>query len=236
MGAPDPVDPRCALPATPTELVHDGEAILLRWDLPAGDTWFAPVVPDSAKYVAFRRTIREADAALERPISDAPPETTGPQREIWRRERANADLAYGGVARVRPIRCIEAALFAYQHARYDELTRPTELISLILRKDATLRVYFGASDQMFPPKQLYGTAEAEQDVANGWRVLGHLHNHTIGKRGDRPALGTPVPSTNDVLLLRGLRDDLHLEMVWVTNGYFTGEVPAVALDRFQTPP
>jgi hypothetical protein len=233
----DPIDARCALPDAPTVLVRDGNAILQRWDVPADDRWFAPIIPDDPKLLGFRRAIRDAGAALARPIADAPPARTDEERELWRREDTNAELAS---SRVRPVHCLDAALFAYQHARYDELTRPTELIAMVLRKDVDgrpmLRIYFAGSDVMFPPKTVYGLDAAARDVADGWRLAIHLHNHTIKKRGDRPALGVPAPSTSDVQFLRHVRDDLHVESVWVTNGFYTAEVPASALDRYQTRP
>ena len=145
---------------------------------------------------------------------------------------------YGGAGRVRRIQCLDAAVFAYQHARHDQLVQPTELIVMVLRKTiadrAMLRIYFGASDVMFPPKSVYGLDHARRDVADGWQLAVHLHNHTIQQRAGRPALGTPCPSTSDVGLLRGVAADLGLASVWVTNGMYTAEVPAGALARFHT--
>ena len=230
---PDPVDPRCALPE-PAVIEQDGNAVLLRWDLPFEPFWFEAGVPDDPTYLAYRRAIREAGADLAQPIADEPLATTEAERELWRRERENAALTYGGAGRVRRIGCLEAALFAHQHARYDELVQPTELVATVLRRDAMMRIYFGASDAMFPPKAVYGLDEARADVANGWRLIIHLHNHTLQKRAGKPALGAPSPSTSDVELLRGLAEELHLERVWVTNGMFTGEVPASALGRYRT--
>lgn len=231
-----PPPARCALPA-PVELVRDGEVILVRWDLPAGGPWLGETLPDAPAYLAYRRAIREAGAERARPIADEVVATTAREREVWRRERANAELVYGGDAgRVRPVRCLDAALFAYQHARYDQLAHPTEFVAAILRRGPALRVYLGASGELFPPKRVYGIDEARRDVAAGWRFVAHLHNHTVQRRGDRPALGTPAPSTNDVHLLRGVAGELGLEAAWVTNGVFTGEVPAAALARFHAPP
>jgi hypothetical protein len=97
-----------------------------------------------------------------------------------------------------------------------------------------LRIYFGAGDTMFPPKTVYGLDEAKADIAKDWRLAVHLHNHTIQKRAGRHALGSPAPSTSDVGLLRGVTEELGLETVWVTNGMFTGVVPAGELARYRT--
>jgi hypothetical protein len=229
----EPIDRQCALPATPDVIVRDGTAALVRWDVPDDDVWWQPVIPDDAAYLAYRRAIRDAGADLARPIADETIARTDDEREIWRRERLNAELAFGGDAgRVRPVHCLDAVLFALQNARHDELTTPTEFVALVLRKDSTLRIYAGSGDEMFPPKSVYGIDQARRDVADGWKLDLHLHNHTIQKRGVRPALGTPAPSTGDVQLLRGLATDLGLARVWVTNGMFTVDIPASALPRY----
>jgi len=222
----------CRLPE-PAIIIRDGNAVLVRWDVPDDPVWFGPTLPDDARYRAYRDAIRAAGAELARPIADEPAPTTDVERENWRRERENADLAFGGDAgRVREVHCLDAALFAHQRARHDELVQPTEFVANVLRKGATLRIYLGAGDEMFPPKRVYGLDQARTDVAAGWTLVANLHNHTIQKRGEKPALGTPSPSTSDIQLLRGIADELHLEAVWVTNGVFTGEVPAAALARY----
>jgi hypothetical protein len=103
---------------------------------------------------------------------------------------------------------------------------------LVLRRGDRLRLYFGAGDQLFPPKTVYGFDEAAADVAAGWTLEVALHNHTLVRRGDRPALGTPTLSTHDVHLLRHKVADLGLRSAWVTNGVYTVEVAAAELDQF----
>ena len=208
-------------------LVQEGAAILQRWDLPLDGPWRTETLPDDAGYRTYRAAIRDAGAELARPIADPPVASTGEEREMWRREDVNAELA---APYIRPVHCLEAALFAYQHARYDQLGQPTEFVSVIVRDDTTLRVYFGASDQMFPPKRVYGIDEARRDVAAGWRYVAHLHNHTIRKRAGKHALGTPAPSGPDVHLLGGIEG---LAAVWVTNGVYTADIPGRELARFQ---
>jgi len=111
-----------------------------------------------------------------------------------------AALMYAGGGDVRPIRCLEAALFGLQDARYSELTRPTEFVAHILRHDDRLKVYLGASDQMFPPRPFDGLNEVAVDVAAGWQYWVVLHNHTVRTLDGKPALGMPTPSTSDMQL------------------------------------
>ncbi|MCX5742011.1 MAG: hypothetical protein NT062_05885 [Proteobacteria bacterium] len=168
------------------------------------------------------------------PVADPPIVTTAEARAQWHREDANLELVYSGrVGTIRPIHCLEAALFAYHHERADQLTQPSEMIVFVLRKDRRLRVYAGRGDSMYPPKSVYGVTEVTADHAAGWQLVANLHNHTIRSFAGKPALGVTVPSTNDVKFLRGLVDELGLPTILVTNGVFTIDVPAASLATLQ---
>ena len=225
----------CELPE-PTVLRQDGAAVLHRWELPVAGPWFSETLPQAAGYLAYRAAIRGAGGDLPRPIADTPTPTNEADRELWRREDLNVAAMYAGAGEVRPIRCLEAALFAVHDARYPALTRPTEFIAHVLRADGRLRLYLGASDQPFPPATVYGMDEVAADMAAGWVYCVVLHNHTIRTRDGRPALGVPVPSTSDVDFFRTLAVRLGVREVWVTNGMYTGVVAAPDLARFSGRP
>ena len=234
-GARAPVAaPKCELPGEPEIIKRDGASVLERWDLVDAPVWQGETLPDAPGYAAFRGAIRDAGGDLPRPRQDPPQPKDDVERELWAREDANAALVYDG-GMVRPIRCLEAALFARQDARYSELTHPTEFVASILRRDGRLRIYVGSSDQMFPRGAFYGLDEARADAARGWDYWAALHNHTVVTHEGKPALGTPAPSTNDVHLLRGLVEDAGLREAWVTNGMYTGVVPGPALAGFHGP-
>jgi hypothetical protein len=222
---------RCELPQ-PAVLRTDGAAVLEMWELPAAPLWLSENLPDAPAYAAYRAAIDAAGANQIRP----PVETRQPKdeadRELWRREDFNAELMYSGGGHVRRIHCLEAALFARQHARYSQLTHPTEFVAHILTRGDRLKVYFWGSDQPFPPRAGYGQDEARADVAAGWQFAVFLHNHTIRTLNGRPALGVPAPSTSDVQLSRSLTVNLGLREVWLTNGIYTGVVTAESLGRF----
>lgn len=224
-------DVRCELPES-TVLRRDGNAVLEAWELPAAPVWFGETLPDAPGYLAYRAAIRVAGGDTIGPVAD-PPQPNAAEREMWRREDLNAALMYGGGGQVRPIRCLEAALFARQDARYPDLTRPTEFIAHILRRNERLKVYLGASDQTFPPRAVYGLSAVAVDVAAGWQHWVMLHNHTVRTLNGKPALGVPAPSTSDVQLSSALRDQ-GLQEVWVTNGMYTGVVSTADLGRFST--
>ena len=221
----------CELPA-PTVLLSESGGVLQVWELPEQPVWFSDTLPRAAGYVAYRAAIRSAGADQSRPSVDVPKTQGDAEREVWRREQANVALMYAGGGDVRAIGCLEAALFSLQDSRYSELTRPTEFIAHIRRKDGRLKLYFGAGDGPFPPKSVYGIEEAAADVAAGWTYWVALHNHPLQTHGGKLVLGVPVPSTSDVSLLAGLVARLGLREVWVTNGMYTGVVNAANLVKF----
>lgn len=236
---PDPVDPRCAWPSEPILLARDGSASLLSWELAATPWLDQPVIPDDPAYLAFRAAIRDAGSDRRWPaVTDRPEPAGKAEREIWRREQRNNELARSGrVGRIRPIHCLEALLFAYQHNRYSQLIHPTEFLASVLRKrvgdEMRLRVQLAGGEDMFPPKSLYGLDRIEQAIADGWELWVALHNHTVNEHRGRPWLPVPVPSTSDVDISRRVARDLGLRQVRVTNGFYTIEVDAAELGELQ---
>jgi len=218
---------RCELPE-PVVVARDGAAVLERFDLADGPGWYADVLPAAPAYAAYRRAIVAAGA--DRP--DPAQIETSTDEVVWAPERVNRALALGGSAGVvRPARCLDAALFARQHTRHDQLTHPTEFIAVALRRGDTLRVYFGGSDTLFPPPSVYGLDQAARDRADGWAQVFLLHNHTLQHTPDgQLVLGVPAPSTNDVHLFRGVDG---FAAAWVTNGLYTVEIAAHHLPRYR---
>jgi hypothetical protein len=234
---PPPAD-RCAFGVESTVIRRDDKSILERWELVERPIFYEPTLPDDAAYAAYRRAIHDAHGDVEHPVADAPEPKTDEERELWRREDLNREVSYSGRGgQIRPIQCLEALLFARQNARYSELAQPTEYLASILRKQIggkqLLRVYFGAGDMMFPPKRYYGLDEVKVDVAAGWEWVTMMHDHTVRKHGDLPALGVTTLSTSDVQLVRNLVED-GLRGARVTNGFFTIDVPASAFVLYTT--
>ena len=236
-----PIDARCSLPAAPLELHREGEAVLLVWELTWHDVWSQAVLPESDGLTTYRQGILDANAALREPVADPPVADDAAMEEIWRREFANRDVAYAGEAgTIRPIQCFEALFFAYQTDRVPQLTQPTEFIVAALTREVDgqthVKIYFAAGDEMFPPKAVYPFEHAETDVADGWTFWTMLHNHTVQSLEGAPALGVPVPSTSDVALSLALAEQLGLESIRVTNGFYTIDIPAALLERYEGPP
>ncbi|HUQ06324.1 MAG TPA: hypothetical protein VM261_27665 [Kofleriaceae bacterium] len=218
-----PIDVPCAWPTPGTVVFSEGEASLVRHDVTDTGALFTAAQPDDPDYADFRARVRRDGAELREPVADRAPPADDAERELWRREDHNSALVMSGKAgSLRSVQCLEALAFVPER----------ETIVLVLRKDAATRLYVGTSDQMFPPKTVYGTTQAADDVAGGWRFDVVLHNHTVRTRGAGIALGMPTLSTSDVSLFRNLVTDLGLRAAWVTNGVYTAEVPAADFPLF----
>ena len=243
-GAPRPstAPTQCVWPERPERvLVDEGGAELVAWELDYDASWERHVLPDSSALAAYRGAIERAGGALRRPIADPPEIPDERMREVWRREHRNEEVAFsGGSGEVREITCWEASMFARQAERHPPIESPTEFIAVMLLKTVDgqrrARIYFGAGPETFPPKAVYPFEAARRDVEQGWTMHAMLHNHTVRRRDGRPALGVPAPSTQDVALSRALAEELGLERVLVTNGFYTVDVPASALGEYEVPP
>jgi hypothetical protein len=223
----------------PDTLYRDGPAVLLAWTFPDAAIYSTASIPVDSGYLAYRAAIRADSADLRQPIADQPVPATEAEARMWEEERFNSDMAQRGAAGViEPIQCLDALLFAYQHSRVSQIDQPTEFLASVLRKETAdgtqLTVLFGAGSEMFPPKSVYGFGRVEGLVSDGWQYWYTLHNHTIQRRGDRLALGTPALSTSDVQLMRSLASESGLQSTRVTNGFFTYAVGADELDRLRS--
>ena len=233
----DVAENECTFPSDPVVVKEVEGGVLQFWDLDETEVWNLAQLPADSAYTRYRAQIIEAGADEMRPPLAVPEsEKSSPG---WQRELRNVELAYGGHGSIRPINCLAALLFAYRHAQYDQIENPSEFLVSILRKvtngRALLRVYLGAGDSMFPPKEVYGLDEAGRDVAAGWHYVAMLHNHTIQREDGRIRLGVVAPSASDVQLLRSLVKRHGLESARVTNGLYTVEIPASQLEHFHGP-
>jgi hypothetical protein len=236
---PDTVDARCALGVPPDTLRREGAAVLLHWAIEDDPVYSEFVLPDDAAYLAYRAAIREAGAAVRAPEPRLPDPTSDEEARLYRDERHNAALARSGEAgRIEPIRCLDALLFARQNGRVPEFAEPTEFLASVLRLELegpdSLVVLFGAGEEMFPPKSVYGFDVVEEYVRRGWRWTYALHNHTIQRENGGLVLGTPALSTSDVQLTRNLAVELGLEAARVTNGLWTYHVAADQLAQLRS--
>jgi hypothetical protein len=212
---------------------------LLEWRFPELDIYSQLAIPPDSAYLAFRAAVRADSADLRRPVADAPRPKNEAEAAMWRDEDVNNELAQSGeVGRIEGITCLDALLFAYQNARVPELTHPTEFLASVLRREVEDRwqlvVVFGAGDEMFVPKSVYGLDVVAELVAQGWHYSYAIHNHTLQANGDRVALGDPTLSTSDVQLVRNLAAEQGLRSARVTNGFYTFSAKADEFSRMRS--
>lgn len=143
---------------------------------------------------------------------------------------------------IRPIRCLEALLLDNQIKRNKEMSvKPTEFVAFYLKNnDGRMRVYYLTDDisGVRKPSSLFERIYA--DMAEGWIVLGNLHNHSFfldnlnNDEAHHPQ-GVLIPSANDTQVLRANRDDFKMQSVSITNGFHTIFMPSEELDSFRDP-
>ena len=228
----------CDLPSQRTTIRAHGGAVLETWTLRLEDV-LVDALPGEPAFVEYRAAIERDSADLRRPVQDPPDIGSEAAAAVWRDEFFNNDLVFEeGVGAVEPISCLDALLFARQAGRVSQLDRPTEFSASVLRRaDLThtdLMVVFGAGSEMFVPRDFYGFDVVGDLMDEGWSLWYTIHNHTVKRNGDRLALGVPVPSTNDVQLLRSLSESLGLDSVRVTNGFYTFRASVDKLDRMRS--
>lgn len=228
----------CTMPSTRTTVREQDGALVEVWELPLGDV-LTDALPDQQAFLEYREVIERAGAAVRRPIADPPLIENEEMAAVWRDEFFNNDLVFEeGVGSVDPISCLDALLFARQASRVSPLTNPTEFLASVLRRDtdtgANLLVVFGAGSEMFVPRDFYGLDLVREYVAEGWSYWYAIHNHTVQRNGDRPALGVPAPSTSDVRLMRSLGETHGLDSARVTNGFYTFNASIEELVRFRS--
>ncbi|HEU0030252.1 MAG TPA: hypothetical protein VFQ53_06460 [Kofleriaceae bacterium] len=224
--------PSCELPPS-TVLHHEGTAIVEHWILDDAARWLAEAPAVGPATARFRAAIRaKVDVTPAAIFARQIARYAGSSDPMELGEVHNTTLVRDGkVGMLRPMSCLEAALYERQTARYPEETHPTEFHGFVLRRGTQLDVVMLASDQPFPPKVGLAMPHVDPALAAGWTLWGHLHDHTFEFTADRnAALGTPAPSTTDVQFYRNFADS-GLERALVTNGFVTVEIRASELPQ-----
>jgi hypothetical protein len=148
----------------------------------------------------------------------------------------NAQLIHSKVlGKIRPINYLESQLLDYQLNRFPLLSHPTEFHGFILLNDSlnTVRVYFAASDQPWPPKPHVILSAVIKDLKNGWTFKYHLHNHYEPRLNNY--LGILAPSITDAQYYSFLSEEYNLENAIITNGFNSVEIQEVEFKKLKTP-
>lgn len=230
------------------QLLHDGNKVVLErngaaefvyWELPDTVQLWGSELGQVTALLQFRDSLRMVlgaerfmDTIEKERRQDLDPaliakETNG--------DKVNALLVHTGrVGKVRPMNQLEAQLLNYQITKYPFLSHPTEFHAFMVLSplEDTIRVYYAASDQPWPPKPKPLIEAIEKDIASGWRLVRHLHDHF--EPADRDHLGILAPSLPDAQYYKWLAEDFGLEKACITNGMHTVEIDRSEFDTFES--
>lgn len=240
----DATDQEAAVPFNPYDLFRLDSAVVqyrgendelhLVWTIPDRETlWEAETeVPPSLR--RYRNELAElvGDTSSAGMLALNGTMFHGPGSEDVRNpDSGMAGILAGTIGRHRPMNRLECALFAFQGDRYDMFRQPTEFHAFLLKRTAeseaeadSLRVYLAASSQEFPPRPDYAIDGLIADTARGWRLFGHLHNHTLNTDPQNGHLPVAAPSKPDRQYFGMLQDEFGLQHAFVADGFNTIEL------------
>lgn len=111
---------------------------------------------------------------------------------------------------------------------------PSEFGAYILIRAEEARIYFSTQNRVglrSSPAMMEVDALIEKDLATGWQLQGHLHNHPFDFNHPVHFMGGPSPSISDVEAYQDRIARWGLKQAWVTNGFHTIELEARDLER-----
>jgi hypothetical protein len=209
------------------QVLDQGEALTFVWTLSDDPSWLSPYDGQDPRYKKFARGVRAA-------LDAQPSALIKRQRAVFAkngRSTAQLDWALARLPLIRPLGKLQAVLFM-THWR-DENPQGREFQALILHSPGLFRVHYTrASKDGSWPMAKKSRELAARDLAAGWKLYAHLHNHPFFPENPHGDLaGTPVPSDDDSELYRELAVWGRLERAWLTNGLNTLEVPVAEFPR-----
>lgn len=140
---------------------------------------------------------------------------------------------------IRPINCLESLLLSIQLKRQPMIEQPSEFSAFILTKaDATqskLKIYYSTFDRPGGKVSSLVTELLETDLANGWTLWRHLHNHNFFFQNSISVMGGTCPSRPDLQLYLELVRNYGLQSAAVTNGFDTNEMTGVDITLLFSP-
>jgi hypothetical protein len=214
LAAAQPAPP--VLDDTPGVVVISSDAALsFAWTLPDAERWLSPDDSRDPVLARFQTTIAAR-------LSTNPQALLRRQRALFLKNglpTAMLDWVLAHPRQVGPMNRLQARLFAI-HWR-DEKPLNREFQAFVLRRGPALRVYYTGSDERSGwPRSAEVKALLGRDLAAGWRLYAHLHNHPFffeNPAGD--IAGTTAPSAADAQMYRELAVWGRLERAWIVNGF-----------------
>ena len=221
----------------PVILKKNGNEIFHYWQLPNEPSLWETKLGTVPALELFRDSLKNilgnerfTQILYRQSSQDVPDDTAAAQNG----DAYNSNLIHTGKAgTIRAINFLEAALLNYQLARYPFLSHPTEFHGFIVYNSSedSIRVYFGASDQPWPPKATILLQSIAGDLQRGWKLAYHLHNHYEPQ--SKNYLGILAPSMADAQFYGFLQAEYGLRNALITNGFHTVEIDSSEFSRFQ---
>jgi hypothetical protein len=226
----------CRFELNPIVIEESSDHLLQYWDFNNSTVNVSIEIPDSINFGNYRKIVSNkmnvSPLNLLKRYSRTNPNSN---------DNFNLQVVINSPGYIRPVHCIEALLLDYQIQRNTNmLTAPTEFFSVYLTNDlGKFRVYY-LTDDMNGLKKLGPLFEnLEKDLANGWSLVGNLHNHSFWLNNvvddkSHPQ-GVLSPSATDIQLFESMKSDFNLPSASITNGFNTVEVPSSNFTKFRSP-
>ncbi|MBK9249767.1 MAG: hypothetical protein IPM69_17085 [Ignavibacteria bacterium] len=222
---------------TPVILKKNGNEIFHYWQLPNKPSLWGTKLGTVPELELFRDSLKNIlgnerfTEMLHRQSSQDVPEDTAAAHNG---DAYNSNRIHTGKSgTIRAINFLEAALLNYQLSRYPFLSHPTEFHGFIVFNQSkdSVRVYFAASDQPWPPKATILLQSIADDIQHGWKLAYHLHNHYEPKA--KNYLGILAPSMADAQFYTFLQAEYGLRKALITNGFHTVEIDSSEFLKFK---
>lgn len=220
----------CKLP-DPTIINQAPHQLLQTWTMDDTPILWSEQLPNNVALTGFQMEIKKRVDDLD-PYSVLQREYDDFIRSndpLYLAEGAKIKLViakYAGV--IRPMNCLEAALFSVQLERQSMIEQPSEFGAFILRNgDAShpkLKIYYATWDRPGGKVDSALMDRVDADLSAGWVLWRHLHNHNFFFQHPISVMGGVCPSKPDVGLYLDLQRNSDLRSAAITNGFSTLEL------------
>lgn len=140
---------------------------------------------------------------------------------------------------IRSINCLESLLLTVQLKRQLMIEHPSEFSAFILKNtdpaQPKLKIYYSTFDRPGGKINPRVTALVEADLAQGWVLWRHLHNHNFFFSNSVSVMGGTCPSRPDLQLYLDLVHNEGLQTAAVTNGFDTLEMSGADFINLNSP-
>jgi hypothetical protein len=221
----------------PTVLQQDGSEQFQYWEVENKDFWREQRLGDVPAISEYKDSLAYelGDSVLEATIRQRKEKQSLPNDDEIPADLSNKELVkLGYVGEIREVNYLEAQVLNYQLDRFPLLGHPTEFHGFIAKNDSLnrIRIYFGASDQPWPPKPDVIISHLENALQNGWRLTHHLHNHYEPQSNNY--LGIMAPSLADAHYYKAMKERFDLSKALITNGFTTVELDSATFSMFNS--